>query len=170
MPLLVRKIDYPRWDHDVLSGPLMSDISADAITDLKTKSNTLSVWYAASDDEVEEAVLAIVGTLTQLDAIDLIPLEQSALQAAGLELQEDTGRTWVKSMEKRHRNIVKLTYGSLGTIAGIVVDRIREYTEKDKRIRITVSEVRDILKKAISEKRLDLNDLPDSIRKKITSQ
>ena len=167
MPLLVRRFERQRWDHDVRNDASIPHVTADAITDLKTKGNTLSVWYAESEAELDNAVLAIAGTLNQIDSIDVIALDMSDLKLAGLVLQEDVGATKIKGFDKRHRNIVELDYASLGVVARVMIDRLIEYDQKKKTTRITALQIQHMLEDAVSSSLLDWDDLPKDIRQKI---
>ena len=71
MQLLVRKINRAKWDqNNICEG---ESPSGDAITiDLRTKNNTLSIWEINSEDEIEDAVLALTVAGDTLNTIDIV--------------------------------------------------------------------------------------------------
>lgn len=164
MPLLVRKINMAKWmQNDILGG---DDVSADAITNcIRTNQNALSTWQVNNEDEVTEAVLAIVASHQHLDAIDVVFIDPAYLEMTGINLKSTPGDTPVKELVNNHIDVSDLTYHSLGVIAKNIVQAIKE----DKKKRITKGEIKRILNKAIELGRLTENDLHDSVRAKLKS-
>jgi len=162
MPLLVRKIEKAKWmQNDIISG---SDVSADAITNcLKTGHNRLSVWEIDKPGEYLKAALAFASAMEHLDSFDLVVLGYSKLEEAGLRIVTSEGRTKVQGMAETHRDIAELTYTTLGILAGLIVEEIRSGEVK----RITVTDIRQILREAIEAGRLYKEDLCESLQNKI---
>lgn len=74
---LARKIARAKWTSNGNSSNRVTaaGIAADAVTgDLRTQDNTLSFWTCPSgtDDDVEEAALAIAATWERLGKLDLV--------------------------------------------------------------------------------------------------
>ena len=68
MPLLVRKINKAKWQQIDLT--ISNDASGDAITNcLKTKSNTLSVWMIDSENQIDDAFLALLANQDRIETI-----------------------------------------------------------------------------------------------------
>ena len=162
MSLLVRKIDKSKWfQADICND---EDVSEDAITNcMRTKQNALSVWQITSESEIEEAVLAIVSGHQYIETIDVIPLESQYLRDNGIDCLNTTGLTPVEDLEQQHVDLSNLSYRKLGTIAYHIVNRIK----KGKLRRYTVGRVKDLLREAISNGRLRIEDLSDSVRSKL---
>ena len=70
MPYFVRKIARAKWSNEsITDNPF--DIPADAITlDLKTFTNTLSVWEVTDEGKVGDAVLAIASGFDRIETFD----------------------------------------------------------------------------------------------------
>ena len=164
MPILVRKINMAKWmQNDILSG---NDVSADAITNcMRTNQNALSTWQVNNENEIKEAVLAIVASHQHLDTIDIVFLDHDYLKKIGINLRSTPGDTPVKELINNHIDICELTYNSLGVIAKNIVQAIKD----DKKKRVTKRELKTILSQAIESGRLVENDLHDSIRTKLRS-
>ena len=162
MSLLVRKIDKAKWmQNDILSG---EDVSADAITNsLKTTDNTLSAWQVAGAEAIEDAVLAIVSSHKHLDTIDVVCLDPSSLESNGIRLQSTLGNTPVKNPISQHIGICDLTYRTLGTVA----EQIVHVLKNGKDVRYTKGKIKKLLKDAIDQGRLQMDDLNESLRRKL---
>jgi hypothetical protein len=164
MCLFVRKIDRSKWlQNDIRQG---ERVSADAITHcMKTQNNTLSVWQIEADDNVDEAVLAIVAGHQHLESIDVITLTPAYLAQAGIEYTASKGRTPVTDLAETHINLIQLTYEKLGVIAYHVVDRIVQ----ERIVRYTKGTQKEMLKQAIHQGRLSLEDLNENVRKHLST-
>ncbi len=109
MPLLVRKITKAKWfQNKILEG---EEPSADAITsDLRTNSNCLSIWEIKSEDELEDAVLAIASSGDCLNTIDIIVINSDNIFSNKLKINESEGFTPYADFINRHRDIIDLAY------------------------------------------------------------
>ncbi len=162
MALLVRKVDKGKWFQNRITEG--EEPSADAITlCMKTSKNTLSVWRIESDADLPEAALAQVAAGAHLETMDFAVIEETAFVDAGLQFQATPGTTRVEDLVECHRDVVQLTYGSLGQMARLIIDCFKaKKVERFKR-----QELRDLLVSAIAKDRLVREDLPETIRKKL---
>jgi hypothetical protein len=162
MPLLVRKINKAKWmQNDILSG---EDVSADAITTcMKTFQNALSTWRVSREEEVEDAVLAMVAGQERLETMDVVFIDRSSLEDKGINLKSTPGITPLKELINKHIDICDLTYRLLGVVAENIVrsikdEKIKRYTKKD---------LKKILTEAIEAGRLHKNDLNEYLQSKL---
>lgn len=162
MPLLVRKINKAKWYQIDIEND--NDVKADAITNcLKTTKNNLSVWRIESEDDLEEAILALVANQDHLDTIDVVILEESTLIDYKLNIVASPGDTPVESLIAAHRDISDLTFTNLGMVKDHIVERIRNQKIK----RFTVGSLKKLLKEAIENGILKIEDLKESVQSKI---
>jgi hypothetical protein len=162
MPLLVRKIEANKWRTPHAAGGGMP--SADAITKcMKTSGNALSLWAIEDDAELNEAILAIAGGMETLETIDVVWFDACAFGKRGLPVVEapETGRTAYEGFRYRHRDVVNLDYWSLGTMAEMVAEAIRE----DRCKRIIRGDLKRMMKAALVEGKIKWWDLPKSMRR-----
>lgn len=154
MPLLVRKINKAKWmQNDILSG---QDVSADAITNcMKTYQNALSAWRVSHEDEVVDAILAMVAGQEHLDTMDVVFINRSSLEGNGINIKLTPGITPVKELVDKHVDICDLTCHLLGVVAENIIKSIKD--EKIKRY--TQRDLKKILIEAIEAGRLEKNDL-----------
>ena len=160
MSFLVRKINIAKWKK------IEGDYAADAITHcLKTSNNTFSVWKVDTENrkDIDDAVLACITPCDLLNAIDIVILDSKYFLENAINIIESPGRTKVEDLVNKHRDLEKINFTKLGKIASHVFDRI----ESDKCIRYTEGMIKDILRKAILNKRLKKEDLAEKIRNKI---
>lgn len=164
MSFLIRKINRAKWFQvDVLND---DDVSADAITNcLKTTKNTLSVWHITTEDEIENAILALVSRQDHLETIDVIMLKESSINNYNIKIDATPGDTPIESLVQSHRDLADLTFSKIEYLKNHIVDRIR----KDKLLRFTVGSLKKLLKTAIEDDKLMIEDLRGSVQKKIYS-
>lgn len=160
--MLVRKVNGAKWRRNDLS--VWDNVSADAITHcLKTNCDTLSTWKINSQDDINEAVLAIVSAGDFLEAFDVIPLEAEHLKANGIDSLKTVGDTPIIELRDQHFNLTDLSYKKLGIIANHIIDQIN----KDKMQRYTFGKLKSILQSAIHKGRLSSSGLANSIQNKL---
>lgn len=162
MPFVVRKIDYIKWtQRRILEG---EQPSADAITNcMKTTNNTLSLWSVDDENEIEEAVLAIAAQFSDLDTIDILTIDPSLIKDRGLSIQKCLGMTPYKSFAERHLDVVELDYKSLGLMAEVIIESLRQ----DRWKRIFLSHLKTIISKGVDEGKIQWSDLKKKVREKI---
>ena len=163
MSLLVRKIDKGKWlQTDIASG---EDVSADAITNrMKTSGNALSVWEIESETSIEEAILAIVSQHEHLESIDVVVMNSGYLKENGIDVANRLGRTPVGDLQETHRNLSDLSYSKLGVIAYHIVEQLNQNNSK----RYTEGQIKRILRTAIEQSRLGVDDLSEFVKKKLS--
>lgn len=160
--MLIRKINKTKWlQYDIING---ADVSADALTNcIKTYNNSLSVWEIKDETDLEEAVLAIVAGQDYLEAIDVIILDERHFVKCQINQESTEGRTPVNDLKNIHKDLCNLDFWTLGMVAENIVESFK--TDKVKRY--TISKLKDILKKAIEQNRLQVGDLNENIQRKL---
>jgi len=162
MSYLVRKINKAKWYQIDIEND--NNVSGDAITNcLKTNKNTLSVWKIETEDDLDQAILALVANQDHLDTIDIVILEESSLLEYNLNIVASPGDTPVESLKNAHRDISELTFTKLGEVKDHIVERIRNQKLK----RYTVGSLKKLLKKSIEQGLLKKDDLKESVQQKI---
>ena len=161
MSKLVRKINRNNWPEKLDD---ISAIGADAITQcLKTKANAMSVFQIPSEDQIDEVFLALASNAEHLETTDLVAMDKGHISGLGMSLIQTAGITPIDNLQKIHCDITELRYKTLGPIAYHVFECVRD----DHWMRRTKGELKDIIRKAIAEKRLDPSTLKDGVKKDI---
>ncbi len=125
MSLLVRKIELAKWKQNKIAEG--EPPSADAITGcIRTSQNSLSVWHISDMEQLEDAVLAIASGLQKPDTLNFLVLDSSFLEESGLRIGDlKSVRTPYDAFKENHRDIIELDYCSLGTMANIIIDHVK---------------------------------------------
>lgn len=125
MRYYIRKITpskFPRPEDERI--PSIENLQADAVGDIRTSRNTLSIWEVDSDDEnsLDDGVFALITSPTQssLDKVDFVVFSEEDLKKHQLKLISTDGNTLVDDLKCKHRDIVDLTYGSMRGILEII--------------------------------------------------
>ena len=157
MQLLVRKINRSKWNN---ADDNIFNLSSDAITScLRTSSKTLSVWKISTEEDLNEAVLAIVSNFQKLEAIDVVILDGEYLIKATIEQEQTNGITPVSDLVESHIDLKNLNYYKIGLVSEHIVQRIKSNKVK----RYTIAELKDLIRNAIEQDRLKIEDLNESI-------
>lgn len=157
MQLLVRKINRSKWNN---ADDNVFNLSSDAITScLRTSRNTLSVWKIESEDELDEAALALASNFQKLEAVDTVILDGDYLERVTIEQEQTDGITPITDLVENHFDLKNLDYYKIGLVAEHIVQRIKINKVK----RYTIIELKSILKKAVEQERLKIEDLHEAV-------
>lgn len=161
MTKLLRKFSRNKWkSNENLS---RDQYSADAITGcIRTHRNTLSVWRCNSVDfqskDVKDLVAALASTTQHPDVIDVVLLDESELNARGLNIEASDGTTPFTGINGNHCDIVELNYEKLGEVGEYIVKQL----SVDGCVkRYTKSQVIEIVKERFDANLIDLRSLSD---------
>jgi hypothetical protein len=156
---LARKININNWPEELGN---ISDIGADAITQcMKTQKNAMSVFQISSEDQIDEAFLALATNADRLESFDVVMMDQAHILSQGMRLIQTPGTTPVKNLQDTHYEVTNLSYGKLAPIAYHVFECVRDGHWK----RRTKGELKGIVGKAINEGRITSSGLKDGVKK-----
>ena len=164
MTMLARKISRGKWaTKEYLP---KNSVRADAVTDLKTTNDALSMWRCENDQDVDEVFLALAtGTQNKgLDTMDVVVIPQKELEKAGLVSDARDGDTAVSDLKPRHVDLVRLDLEQLGQIAHMLADRVN----RDEVCRRTEGQIKRLVRDAVSAGRLRLDDLSKELRDQLS--
>lgn len=166
MAKFLRKIERNKWNCECIY--CKDEVSADAITiSLRTSGNTLSLWKYETEEGYQEALLAIIGALDHLVAIDVVVIEEKRLGQKQLELKQTNGLSAYTQYVRNHYDIIGLNYKTLGEVADLIVDYLKSEEEHSecKNTRLTRAKVKEELEKGISEGKIDIAKLKENVKK-----
>jgi hypothetical protein len=163
---MVRKIDGQKWVKYDIANNGIDSVSADLITkDLKTESNTLSLWCTDDDSDycIEDAVLALAcsSKSKSIDSIDIVEIERKAIENKGLSLIQNEGDTCYRGYKNKHYDLRDLTYKLLGHFSELIIEN------KASIKRIKKSKLKSIIKDGINTKKVIKEDLDSHILKSL---
>lgn len=135
MPLILRKIKKAKWYRNI-DVPWLKpgELQADALADLKTTGNRLSVWLIQDDkSNLERVIAALASTCDVPTNIDFVLMDQSELQRLGIKWENTKGDSHDEQINHTHHlDLLELTATKLYDFANqIQVIGIKErYLEK----------------------------------------
>lgn len=171
MAYLVRKLNK-RDKLSELEG--ISDISglvADIPTaEFRTTNGSLSTWIIESLDSLGEAVLAIVITSSEITKMDFIVIDTDILSSNGLEYKQTyAGQDIaIPDLQNTHYDIINISVGKLLNCTQVYHAIVNMDPDGERYImRFTAGEIKDLLKEALLEKRVDVSRIPKKIKAEI---
>jgi hypothetical protein len=162
MPFFLRKIRKARWANDKGYEWLgAEDIQADALSDLKTENNELSVWHVEEDESnLRQIVVALGANYKKLDTVDYALVDQRVLLTAGIKAVEAAGDTPYENANEWHRNLIELTAEKVIEIA--------KNMRKERRIaRVWPQDLQRHLTRAIEAGEVKLSRLEERLQKEL---
>lgn len=157
MDYIARKITRNKWDTD---NKTSNKIKADALGDIRTTLNTLSVWECESSrEDLAEIALALAASFERLDKVDIIYVPKGKLE--NFEMKRTLGETPVEGLRSRHIDIIVPDIYSLCQVAEIFAEVYRA----GQVVRFTEKQVKNIIQTAIDNHRLSKSDLNEKLGK-----
>jgi hypothetical protein len=141
MPLLLRTVRQNRWLKDEAAPFLANDdVPADALGDLTTQQNVLSVWEVASDrSNIERIVRAVALGRNKIDHMGYVLFDSALLPERGIEVLANEGdspdlgaNSWHRDLVVSGRKLVRLTKAILehGESDTVLKHRLRDLVEE----------------------------------------
>jgi hypothetical protein len=165
MPLVLRKLNSrTQWDRDAYAPWVPPDeLPADALGELESEENTLSVWHVEDDRSNLGAVLAaVVSTADNLRAVDYAILEVAKVEALGIKLQSTDGDSHDHAAnENWHRDMIQLTASQILSLAKLISN-----TETDRQ-RMPKRDVATSVATSVAAGRIEHAKLADSVRRAV---
>ncbi len=163
MPFLMRGIKKTRWRPDAEQPWLpKNEPGADSLADLQTKDNELSVWWVDDDQSnLERVITALASTKDTLSLVDyrLVPIAR--VRQSRFEIVQTPGKSHDEEANVRwHRDIQFLSAERLLSLS-------RCLWRHGQSARCREPKVRDLLRAAIAQGRLDRDHLKPGLVAKL---
>lgn len=153
-----------RWDGSNPVNRPDAKVCGDAITDLKTSDNMLSIWMADNNEQIEESAAVIALGRNKLDKVCYILLDNEELDRINLLLEENMGQCKSvidKDVLRRHRDVIELDSTQLECLSAYMLDQVQKSNCSFK----DIEQLRKIIAKMIEDKKIDPNKINDKIKK-----
>lgn len=151
MPTFLRiGIKEERWFPDDSPWLGRGDVPADAMRDLGTKGNTLSVFEIAEDVDIQRVIAAwwAVGDHNDKPVdVGFALFDIDRVRRLGVKLSRTEGRTADPEVDRWHMNIEELTAARLADLAAVIADG-------DTNV-VLGKDLAAALKKGLDERRFD---------------
>lgn len=141
-----------------------NDIAADAVTDLETRENDLSIFVINDDlSQLDRCLSALAANRMRLKPLDYILFDTRVIDQLQLETNDLEGNLRDKEVNKLHRNIIKLSANKLIKLSNIIMDSCIPNRILDDQVADII--VNSITNKWIEEKSINEKLLEDIKRK-----
>lgn len=171
MAFLVRKLIKRESIELIGNADNVEEMFADAATsEFRSKGGTLSMWRIDGIEKLDEAVLAIVVTLTKVETMDYIVINTNYLDEEGLSYQQTYAGIdiAVADLQDTHYDVINITIPKLINCTYVYRRVFREDNDRGIYIvRYTEPEIRDLLSNAYANGRIDETKLNKGISKAI---
>lgn len=165
--LLIRMLSsIHKWDGSVTINRRDATICGDAIGDLRTVQNKLSVWKGDTEEDINDAIVALALNRDDVCKIDYLILEEDKIAKMAINIVDDQpgradGLNNDDAILLKHRDLVEIDYKRLGLLAKYMTDIAK--IEKNRKS-MTKKEVKDLLNKYKDESRIQLDSMNKKLR------
>lgn len=163
MPLLLRKIRKARWYQNEGAHWLPAgEVQADALGDLTTKNNELSVWYVNDNrSNLEQVVTALATAVDHISNLDYALFDHQLVHDINIRVSETRGSTPDETANTTwHRNLIELSANKLSNLASGILARAEKKRVEERRIV-------ELTKQAVTSGRIQRSNLKDGIQARI---
>lgn len=172
MAFLVRKLNKMDRLSILAETSDVNKIYADIpTTEFRTTEGSLSTWIIESLDKINEAVLAIAITSSKISKMDFIIIDTELLSKYQLEFKqtyagEDIA---VPDLQDTHYDILNISVEKLAVCTKVYQAIVCEDPDCEKYIvRLAAGEVKDILREAFENNRIDESKIPSNLEKELS--
>lgn len=155
MPKILRKIKKSRWyGADEIDWLAEGEVQAEALADLETQSNALSVWIIEDDDSnLRRVVAALAAKCGSRTNVDYVTIDQKRIDDIGLLMQQTNGDSPDSTANSKwHRDLLQLTVNGVAALAA-------ELSANGERKRMTWPKVKAVVQKSVDAGYFSLNDI-----------
>ena len=159
-PILLRKIQKSRWFGRV--NIAAGEAPADALKDLETSGNKLSVWLVDENElDVRRVITALAASRDHVTNVDYVVLDYEVFEGMKLKLEIARGNTHDDGANQRwHRDLVELSATQVANFANAVV-------AKGKKARATERDVISWIQTAVAAGHIDRERLQPNVVAKV---
>lgn len=163
MAFLLRTIRKSKWyKHEGVPWLPAGEFQADALFDLKTESNRLSLWQVKDDrSNLNRVLAAVAANKDHPSNLDYALFNEDTILSLNLTLVQTDGESADNEVSVMwHRELIELSASRLLQLAkGIFTDAERE--------RVSEANVLQLIARAVKAREIDLTRLKENIRAKI---
>ena len=175
MPFLVRKLAKRDRLYDLCEEKVVEEFNADIpTTEFRTTNGCLSTWMIDSLDSLDDAILAIAVTSSEISKMDVIVIDTSLLLKSSLNYKQTyAGQDIpIPDLQNRHCDIVDISIKKLVDCTSLYQEIVKMDAKTDDEnekfiVRYALGEIKDLLKKAIKDNRVDANKARGKIKVEI---
>ena len=151
---LIRMIgSIARWDGSAKVDRKDATIGGDAVSDLRTVNNELSVWAGDTAQDKDDAVVALALGRDSVQKLCYLELDENELAKIEIKAEDESGNVkgLTEELRFKHKNLVQIDYKRIGLLAEYMVKLTKDkrYHSKSK------TEIKSLLVKYKSEGKIN---------------
>lgn len=166
--MLIRGIaSLSRWDGTTIVNRSDATTAGDIITDLRTQSNKLSVWRADSEEDINDALVALSLNRTDVSKVIALLLDEKELEAMQITFSDKLpGKApgAIDAIKVKHRDLLEIDYKRLGILSDYMM---RIVHDKKKRVEISKPNLKKLLEQYKDKKRIKVEEMNDELLSKL---
>jgi hypothetical protein len=154
----LRHINRSKWyRHDGVAWLRRWDLQADALADLYTKNNALSVYYVPNRGmDLDRLITAIAARRDVPTHFDYVLIDAATITALSIGVAVTLGNTPDAVANALHRDLIELTRDKLSGLVSVI--SLREHH------RVLPGEVKARLLRAVADGNLDMTEINAQLR------
>lgn len=157
-----------KWDGSSTVNRKDPSICGDAISDLRTKDNKISVWLADSSEDINDAIVALALGRDNVSKMNYLILHEDKLAELEIEIANDqlgeVAGLVDKNLLQKHRNLIDIDYVRLGGLAQYMVDLAK--IDSNQKV-ISRSDVKKLLEKYKSEHKIEPSLIGEKLKENL---
>ena len=133
------------------------------MSQFKTDKNKLSVWKVESESDLNDAFVALASSADNVGTICAAKISPEDVES--LNVYDEEGDTPTFGINHKHCSITDLNYCTLGTVILSILNCLQDYDNRV--VTKTRSSIKSLLVNAYYQKKIDMNNISDSVRNEI---
>lgn len=163
--MLIRLItSISKWDESKKVNRDDAFICGDCISDLRTTDNKLSVWKADSQEDIDDAIVALALNRDSVSKINYFFLKEEELARLDIEIS-DTEPGIANGLEEtilhKHRDLIEIDYWRLGFLAEYMINLARV---EENRKSMTRQKVKELLNKYKEDHKIEIESINEKLK------
>lgn len=160
MPRFLRVTRRGRWETYPKTPWLPpGEIKADALRDLQTRENVLSIYIADDESSVNKICLAIAATRETVGSVDYAIFDAAELPPIGIEPTRSAGGTPDQEVNRLHCDLTMLTVEKVSRLAQVIAAGVHN--------RIPQKSIEASLRSALRTNSLDRNGINSQLLRRL---
>lgn len=166
MSVVIRKVDRrPFWDRNappVESWLHPEDLAADALQELRTSENRLSVFVIDSLEPpgLDRLLAAMAASRDMLDKLDYAAFDAHVLNDLQIKVEAAPGETPDQEVNKWHRHLIELTASKVAEL-GVAIRQYATVSRKYPR------DIQELIRRGVGSSQIDRARLKENLANKI---
>lgn len=166
--MLIRMITgISKWNGSKVVNREDAYICGDAISDLRTRDNKLSVWKADTPEDIDDAIVALALNRDSIQKISCFLLNENDLEKIHIKISDEKKGEAAgldNSILNKHRDLIEIDYWRLGFLAEYMTELAKD---KKKRADFSEKRVKTLLEKYKMEKKIIPEQVKEQLRTKL---